>query len=106
MKGKALEGRRYKIIINEPRVIYILNTRFGKFKGIALCQPEDEFNRDIGVQIAYTKAKMKELRAREKELLRFLEILENNAEEIDNLLDKVYREMNRMKDLQIETGMF
>lgn len=47
-----------RCIVNKNVVIVILNSGA---KGVAKCLPEDEFNEDTGIRIAYIKAKIKEL---------------------------------------------
>ena len=94
-------GRRYEIIV-KPEVgivVYILKTRFGKFKGVARCIAPDVFDRDTGVQIAYAKAKVKELRVREREIEFFRKQMYENLDVLQKKEDKVFSEYKRLDSM-------
>lgn len=99
-------GRRYEIIV-KPEVgivIYILRTRFGKFKGIARCMSPDIFDRDIGVRIAYVKAKRKELNARQKEINFINKMIYEDFKVLEKMQSKIWSEHNRLDNILDELG--
>ena len=49
-----------RIIVNENKRTCVVILK-GGIKGKAKCLPEDIFNKDVGIKIAYSKAKIKQL---------------------------------------------
>lgn len=66
---KVKKMREYKdiekCIVNNNVVVVILKSGC---KGVAKCMPEDVFNEEKGIEIAYKKAKIKEIKKELKEL--------------------------------------
>lgn len=59
-KLKDKEGN--EIIINDKAVVYFIRNNLGTFKGVAKCHPEDDFDLDVGINIAKSKAEIKYLK--------------------------------------------
>lgn len=58
-KPKFMNDDVAKVIVNEPCVIVYLDN--GE-KGVAECCPEDEFNEELGYEIAYQRATIEKLK--------------------------------------------
>jgi hypothetical protein len=64
LKEDYIDEYGNRVIVNEPAVIYIV--KFVKedggvkeFKGVAVCEPDDEFSKESGIELAFAKAHKK-----------------------------------------------
>ncbi|MFC0903736.1 hypothetical protein ACFHWD_03410 [Clostridium sp. MT-14] len=65
--GFYIKSKSEKIIHSDNRTIVILNDGS---KGIAKCNPDDEYNKTKGIKIAYIRAKIKSLNKELKNLVK------------------------------------
>jgi len=61
----VIEKDDYKVILNDRVTVVILSDGS---KGIAKCLPEDEYDQQKGIEIAFTKAQIKSLNKKLKKL--------------------------------------
>ena len=60
--------KKSKFIFNNNAVICLLKSKYGNIKGVAKCDPNDEYDKNKGLRIAYNRAKIKLMQRELKDL--------------------------------------
>jgi len=60
--------KKSKFIFNNNAVICLLKSKYGNIKGVAKCDPNDEYDKNTGLRIAYNRAKIKLMQRELKDL--------------------------------------
>jgi uncharacterized protein YifN (PemK superfamily) len=93
-----------KVITSGPVTVVILNTRVsGKsklVKGMARCNPVDEYNRETGIKIATSRAKVlaiwEEIHDLEKRQQHYQQMADSCARKIAKKKEKIQHEKTRL----------